>query len=162
MRQAWAGGAAIAVGLAGAVTAQQPDAGVTWTRPGAPRPAEQPAVELVRAEQQPTEPPPVGKVPVIPDPTQPSGKLKDALMPPRSPAPTAPSPVARLPALALRGRVLAAGRPGAALLEVEGRVYSVSPGQTVAAGGTVLRVVEVSAGEVRLELLPGRDVMVLN
>lgn len=107
----------------------------------------------------PVAPPPR---PVVQDPTRPSGKLKDALaVPPGGPG--GARAVARIPAMILKARVIATGRPAAAVIEIDGQPRTVVAGTTVAAGdGVLLKIVEVSGAAVRIEVLPLKEVIVLN
>ena len=94
------------------------------------------------------------------DPTRPSPKLREAMNAGKA-APAAPG-ASRFPVVALRGRIIAKGRPPAALVEGEGKLYTVSQGSVLPGGGsTILRVTEVSSTEVRLEVAPLNETILL-
>lgn len=157
-RRVWLGGAAV-FGLAGAVVAQQAN-DPKWVRtervaPVSPAGAAGPPLELPEVQ------PPAG--PVVPDPTKPSDKLNKALNP--APKGAVPGPAAllpKIPPMALKARVLAAGKPGAVVIEADGHQYTVGPGVTFVAGGMPMRVLEVTRTEVRIEVLPLNEIIVLN
>ena len=88
------------------------------------------------------------------DPTRPSDKMRDVLN--TKAAGTKISP------LALRGRVLSKDKPPAALLEVDGKLYTVAEGSTITgASNTVLRVLKISNAEVQVESSPSKQVFIL-
>jgi hypothetical protein len=120
--------------------------------------------------QKPPEP---GKVPDAPgskkpaddpkdkDPTKASPKLKEVIDPPKL-APGAVGPT-KLPSPVLRGRVIGKDRPPAVLLELEPKTPPalVSQGSTLSVGGYRLKVLEVTASEVRIEVAPLNEIMIL-
>lgn len=77
------------------------------------------------------------------DPTEPDARLKQALRQGRVAAPP--------PALKLRAVVVAKGKPGAAVLQLQETLYRVGAGSTIVDSGVAWKVVSVSAEEVRLE-----------
>jgi len=100
---------------------------------------------------------PAGK---LTDPTRPSPNMKDALSRQINPKSAAPAP--GVSPMALRGRVIAADKPAAALLEIDGRIYTVSKGSVLAgANKTTIRVLDVTASEVRLEVSPTKEIVIL-
>lgn len=91
------------------------------------------------------------------DPTAPDERLRAALGQDASASTPTIAASARvvLPELALRGLVIASGKPGTALVAVGERLVRVTPGSTIvldAASNVQARVVEVSAAEVVLEV----------
>ena len=104
---------------------------------------------------------PSGDLRDLKDPTVPSKKLSDALNPKKGVAPAAPG-ASRVPGLSLRGRIIVKGKPPTVLLEVDSKLYTVSKDSLVpGGGGTILKVVEVTSTEVRLEVRPQNEVIVL-
>ncbi len=98
------------------------------------------------------------------DPTSPSPKLKELLQPDKTGKYAAPVAGAgpRMPLLALRGRVVSGVRPAVALLEVDGKLYSIGNGSSLSGGGnTILRILEITSGEVRIEVQPLNEVVIL-
>lgn len=95
------------------------------------------------------------------DPTQPSPKLKDALDLQRT-LPGQPAE-SRLSAIRLKGRIIAKDKPPVALIELEGKPSPVlvTAGSTISLGSVQLRVVEVSAAEVRIEVQPLNETLSL-
>jgi hypothetical protein len=91
--------------------------------------------------------------PPLRDPTE-----QDARQGPGVPAGVAPV-VAPLPAIALKGLVIARGKPGVALLEMEGRLWRVRPGSIITAGRRELKVVAIKASEVRIESAGGEPIV---
>ncbi len=130
--------------LAGVVTAQSPVARVMPARQDDkkgseaddPRPKKTPRDELK-------------------DPTDPSPKIKD-LLDTKGPN----SPAAKASTITLRGRIIARDLPAAAILDVDGRRYTVGQGSVIpAAGGGTVKVIELNAVSIRLELSPGKEVI---
>lgn len=137
--------AAVFLTLTSLVLAQTPPS----VAPAKTLPEEPPKV----VEQGTTAPPAGG----LKDPTKPSPKMKEVL---GSKGTAGPAP--KLAVLALRGRVLARDKPAVALLEVEGKLYTVTKGSVVAGpSNTILRVVEVNGTEVRIEVSPLKEIVVL-
>jgi hypothetical protein len=96
------------------------------------------------------------------DPTKASPKLKEALAPTAlGQGGTAATP--RLPGLVLRGRIILKDRPPAALIEVDAkeRPVLVFEGSAVTVGGLRLQVIEVGTREVRIEVQPLNEIIVL-
>ena len=92
----------------------------------------------------------------LPDPTRASTKMKEVL------GTKGAGPAARAVPLALRGRVIARDKPAAALLEVEGKLYTVIKGSAVPGpSNTVLRIIELDSNEVRIEVSPSKEIMTL-
>jgi hypothetical protein len=95
------------------------------------------------------------------DPTQPNPDLReklDAL----KPRPEVVRPIGG-PGLVLRGRLLVTGQPAAALLEIEGRVQLVRTGTLINLGSRQsVRILSITAAEVRLEVEPTKDVVTLH
>lgn len=92
---------------------------------------------------------------VASDPTSLDERLREALG--RDGATPITDPAARvvLPELALRGLVIASGKPGTALVAVGDRLVRVAAGSSIvldAASSTQARVVDVARGEVVLEI----------
>ncbi len=77
------------------------------------------------------------------DPTEADPRTRRALLQGRVAAP--------VPAIRLRGLVVAEGRSGTAVLEVGDRRVRVDEGAVIADGGATWRVAAVTADEVRLE-----------
>ncbi|MFO0802204.1 MAG: hypothetical protein U0791_03635 [Gemmataceae bacterium] len=109
-------------------------------------------------------PEPEGKSPPMKDPTQATGKLKDILTPQPKTGMTPAAPgaaVHKMPAMAIKARVLGKGK-AAAVIEVDGQAYSVTPESTILAGGLTLKVIEVTAALVRIEVVQLKETVVLN
>src|SRR5262245_5746220 len=107
------------------------------------------------AAAQPPEPPPIKPRVESPDPTIPSPRMRDMI---GGSKPATATGVAKLPTVLIRGRVLAKGRPPAALVEIDGKVYAITQGTTLVVGGTqTLKFIEVTADQIRYELNASRD-----
>jgi hypothetical protein len=90
------------------------------------------------------------------DPTTPSERMKDVL------GKKGGTAAAKVSPLALRGRIIAANRPPAALLEVDGRIYTVQKGTFVAgANNNILKVLDITANEVQVQNTVTKDVFTL-
>jgi hypothetical protein len=91
------------------------------------------------------------------DPTIPSDKLREAT------ESNKPGASPRLPYVALRGRVLAKDKPPVALLELDPKLppHAVTKGTTLMSGNVKLSVTEVTATEVRIEVSPLNETIVL-
>jgi len=125
---------------------------------------------LAQGEREET-PPPAPQAPR--DPTVPSGELRLLLNPPTdAPAPAgAPAPLAPLPPIAVRAKMIGPGKQASALLTLSGatgggaeRFYLVRPGQSyhiLGGEGRTLHVLEVAREGVVIELLPDRRQLVL-
>lgn len=94
------------------------------------------------------------------DPTVPSERIRELLNASKANTPAA---APKLPTVLLKGRIISGKRrPPAALLEVEGHTFTVTKGAALVAGpNLILRVLEVSSEEVRLEIDPLKQVIVL-
>jgi hypothetical protein len=93
---------------------------------------------------------PIAKPPMpLPDPTKPS-KTFEGLLQPKS----GPGQGPRFPTIALKGRVIMQGKPAAALLEIDKGLVLVNQGSAVGGGGMLIRVIDVNAQEVLLEVGP--------
>jgi hypothetical protein len=110
--------------------------------------AQQPKQPASKAEPAPA--PKVSK-----DPTQPSPKLRDVLDTAKGPG--------GLPAFVLRGRIIIENQPAGALLELEPKQppLLISAGTEFAVGGVKMRVLEVTANGVRIEISSRNEVIVL-
>ena len=102
----------------------------------------------------------VGDAP-LGDPTQPGPALRELL------APVAHGRPVASPTIRLKGRILPAARPGIVILEVDGDLVTIPRGGQAsisgASGGSLtVRVLHLTASEVRLELLPQGHEMVLH
>jgi hypothetical protein len=98
--------------------------------------------------------------PILDDPTTPNQKLKDALNKPAQGVPQAGAP--RMPSVSVRARVIARGQSPRAYLDVDGKLYAVTLHSIIPlGGGASLRVVELSSAEVRLELLPLKEMILV-
>jgi hypothetical protein len=111
---------------------------------------------------KPAEPPAKKPEPIEkPDPTKPTPELRQALEVPKG-GPDGAAP--RMPAITLKGRVIAQDQPPAALLEIDPRQPPrlVTKGSVVVLNGNLrLRVVEVTVGEVRIEVSPLNETIIL-
>jgi hypothetical protein len=89
------------------------------------------------------------------DPTEPGGTLKKILDMGKASQPGKAGP-SRMPAVALKGRVITKDRPPLAVLEVDKQAYIVGVGNNVAVPGTnvFLRIVEINRSDVRIEVAP--------
>lgn len=153
-------------------------------RPSLPRPPAQktPTVFDAPAPAQPTAPPEpsppdrqnraLGNTsgePPLRDPTQPSGRLEGVVGSLRmgqgtSRAAGAPG----LPPVVLRGRIVGPLEPPAAMLEIDGQLYIVQQGSSLPVpsaafgpGGLTLNITELNNSEVRIEIMPLRQEIVL-
>jgi hypothetical protein len=96
------------------------------------------------------------------DPTVPSPKLKELLYPEKSGKGSGTGPGPKMPSLGLRGRVIVKDQPAIALLEVDGKIFVISKGSSLPGGGnTMLRVIEITSREVRIEVLPFKEIVIL-
>ena len=134
--------------VVGLVTAQQP-------APVNPSPTDKPAPAGIapKGDGPPAE---VG-VPggTLRDPTKVSPRMREVLG-------TKAGAGMKVTPLSLRGRVIARGQPPAALLEVEGKLYTVGKGSVITgANNTILRILEIDASGVRIESSPSKEVFVL-
>jgi len=87
----------------------------------------------------------------LPDPTVPEGHLKELLD--KKPGTLA----SRLPLVTLRGRVLAKDRTPTAMLELDGKLYVVIKGSTLATqGNTMLKIIEL-----KKDVSPLNEVIIL-
>ena len=97
------------------------------------------------------------------DPTRPGPVLRDLLAPAQS-AQRAAQPT--VPKISLKGRVITSGKPGSAILEVDGQVIAIQDGKeaTIAssAGLIMLRVSQLDVSEVRVVVLPLDQELVLH
>lgn len=93
------------------------------------------------------------------DPTAPSARLKELLHQEKSGKALA---TPKMPALALRGRVVFKDQPAVALLEVDGKVFLVGKGTSLpGSNNTMVRVIDVTSIEVRIEVLPFKEMVIL-
>ncbi|MBL8796176.1 MAG: hypothetical protein JNM56_19905 [Planctomycetia bacterium] len=124
-------------------------------RPGTEKPAPNPPPTAVKPE------PPAKPEPGAPDerrdPTQTGGKLAEALNRKAGPNATAP----RIPEVSLKARVVARPESAAAVIVVDGKTYTVSKDTIIASGGSILKVVEIGVNEVRIEVSPLNETIVL-
>ncbi len=129
--------------------------GVVWSQAG---PTQEPAKNVKEPRKEVEKPQPKEEPK---DPTSPSPKLKELLHGEKA-GKGAVGPGPKMPIVALRGRVISKNQPAIALLEVEGRFYSISKGSSLPGGGnTILRILEITSGEVRIEVLPLKEIIVL-
>jgi hypothetical protein len=95
------------------------------------------------------------------DPTNPSPKLKELLQPEKAGKGSA-GPGPKMPLVALRGRVISKEHSAVALLEVDGRFYSITKGSSLPGGNnTMLRILDITSAEVRIEVLPLKEIIIL-
>ena len=108
-----------------------------------------------------------GPEPVVPpkepkDPTTPSPKMRDTLDPPQPPGGGTATAAPQVPKVVLKGRVLTADQPPAALLEIDGKLQLVRKDSQLNGGGRItLRVVEISRGQVVIEVQPLKETIIL-
>jgi type IV pilus assembly protein PilC len=88
------------------------------------------------------------------DPTRPSSKMRDVLN-------AKPRGAAKASPLALRGRIIIKGKPPAALLEVDGKLYTVAKGSVLTGTNTLLKVLEIDSEGVRVESTTSKEVFLL-
>ena len=97
------------------------------------------------------------------DPTQPGPVLRDLLAPAAN-LQRAAQPV--LPKISLKGRVIPSGKPGSAILEVDGQVLSIQDGREAtivsSTGLVTVRVSKLDVSEVRVDVLPLDQELVLH
>lgn len=134
----------------------------------ADRPAAQPlAPALPKPKPQPEEP--AAQAPLR-DPTEPGDEMRDMVAPFRMGQPGRPRGVAgmALPGVALKGRIIGPAAPPAAIVELQGALYVLHEESELtvdspeaALGGLTLRVTQITSSEVRIEVMPLRQVMVL-
>jgi hypothetical protein len=110
---------------------------------------------------QPAPKPETAPVPSQPrsDPTTPSDRLREAMEINKAGGGAAP----KMPNVVLRGRVLVQDKPAVALIELDPKAppVAVSKGTTLMSGSLKLKVTEVSATEVRIEVSPLNETIVL-
>ena len=88
-------------------------------------------------------------------------RMREALGVAKPGAPPASAPP-KAPGIALRARIIRKGQAPTALIEVDGRIYTVTTGSMmVGSGNTTLKVVELNSTEVRLEVQPLKEFIVL-
>ena len=93
------------------------------------------------------------------DPTSASTKLKEVLNPLKT---GVGGPAGSIPFVSLRGRIVTKDRPPTAVLDMGGRLYVVNEGSILpTAGGVTLKVLSISAGDVRIEVSPLKEVLSL-
>lgn len=105
----------------------------------------------------PAPPPAPGQNKDVRDPTTPGPKLKNALN--TGKAKTPGGPALKTPVIILRARVLAQGVPPAAVLEVDGKVFTVAKDSTLI--GTPYRVLDIGVAEIRIENSLSSEVIVI-
>lgn len=140
--------------------------GLAVAQTPAPKPVPPaPARPTTGAEKPVPNPPPVaGKPePGAPDerrdPTQASSKLAEALMKKNLPG---GGPLPKAPLIALKGRVISKDQPPAALVEIDGKLYSVGKDSVIVTGNSlILKVIEVGVIEVRIQVSPLNEMIVL-
>jgi len=134
--------------LPGAVLAQMPD--------GAPPPRPQ-----LRLRQ----PPPV---PELRDPTLPNPAVRQAIEAAQGPLGGKPAPgeVQATPQMRLKARIIGTRTPPVAIVEINGSPYTVRRDTALVLGGASsglqVRVIELTAEEVQLELLPAKKVYIMH
>ena len=111
---------------------------------------------------EPAPPPKVKKEDEGRDPTRPAPELERVLNAGKS-GPAA----AQMPTVVLKGRVIGPGGKGIAMLEIEGKLYDVRADNEMnvrgPGGSTIrLRVVEVSARGVRIEMGAAKEAFILH
>ena len=132
----------------GAVFAQMPD--------GAPPPRPQ-----LRLRQ----PPPM---PELRDPTLPNPAVREAIEAAQGPAGGKPAPgdAPSTPQMRLKARIIGVRTPPVAIVEINGSPYTVRRDTTLVLGGASsglqVRVIELTAQEVQLELLPAKKVYIMH
>lgn len=94
------------------------------------------------------------------DPTEAKGKLAEALKPKTTAGGAAAPPKA--PAIVLKARVISKDQPPAAVIEVEGKLYAIGKDSViVTANNLILKVIEVGVVQVRIEVSPLNETIVL-
>lgn len=97
----------------------------------------------------------------VPDPTVPGPLFERILNPKATKGPTGASTF-RMPPIAIKGRIVSKDRPASALLEFDGRLYLVNKDSILGGGNNVtLRIVELNASEVRIEVSPFNEIVIL-
>ena len=91
----------------------------------------------------------------LPDPTNPSGPFKDMLKPKSTTGPAAAAN--RTPVIALRARVLAPGKEPSAMLEIDGKLALVYRNSVIAFGSAAVRIFDINAQEVRVEMASTKE-----
>ena len=122
-------------------------------------------VEPAEQEKGPQDQPPSkdkGKGPTpsedLRDPTVLGAKLKEAM----DKGKVGSLQLSKLPQVVLKGRVLAKDRPPLAMLEVDGKLFMVAKGSALMSAGTmIVRVIDVTGAEIRLEVGPLNEVITL-
>jgi hypothetical protein len=105
--------------------------------------------------------------PMLRDPTEPGEAMRDLVAPLRLGQSGASAALA-VPRMMLKGRIIGPVAPPAAILDLQGSVYVVQEDSELTfeaadspLGGLTLRVTEINASEVRIEVLPFRKVLIL-
>jgi len=135
--------------------------------PEGKRAATEPAAQPVPTPEleQPARPPAP-----LRDPTEPGEELRDMVAPFRLGPGGRPGGLASraLPGVALKGRIIGPSAPPAAIVELQGALYVLHEeseltvdSSEAALGGLTLRVTQITSSEVRIEVMPLSQVMVL-
>lgn len=130
--------------------------------PASKPPPPAPARPTTAAEKPAPKPPVVAKPePGAPDerrdPTEAKGKLADALN--RKTGPN--TPALRIPEVILKARVVSKAQQAAAVISVDGKTYAVGKDTVIVSGGAILKVIEIGVNEVRIEVSPLNETIVL-
>lgn len=130
---------------------------MAWTVLAGAQPAKAP-VETKRPAKVEPGPAPTAKQPSK-DPTEPTPKLREVL----DTGKIGPAGAPTLPTIVLRGRVIIENQPAVALLEFDPKQppVPVSAGATLGLGGLKLKVLEITATEVRIEISSREEVLIL-
>jgi hypothetical protein len=93
----------------------------------------------------------------VPDPTEAKGVFMEIMR-----QKGAKGPLAKLPYVALKGRIVQKGKTPAALLEVDGKLYLVNQKSVLSGSNNLtLKILELNASEVRIEVSPLNEIIVL-
>ena len=67
----------------------------------------------------------------------------------------------KIPNVLLRGRVLSRDKPAMAIIEVDGRTFMVGKDSMLTSAQIVMEVVDLNAAEVRIEISPSNEIIIL-
>ena len=113
--------------------------------------------------EPPPKPPDMGPTPLPPietnDPTQPSDRLRQIL----GQGKAANGAPARLPLIAIKGRVIVKDKPPAMLVDVGGQLQLISKGSVLPGpNNTTLHVTDLTRSAVTIQVMPQNETIVLH
>ena len=67
----------------------------------------------------------------------------------------------KFPNVSLRGRVLSREKPAMAIIEIDGKTFIVGKDSLLTSASMVMKIVELNGSEVRIEISPSNEIIVL-